>query len=79
MLNFLHPPILGGNACKISLHYIVPVRTFCLLLTDLLVAGRRERGWFPRRCANRVKQHECDNGNVSNIDSDDEPCNKKDD
>jgi len=38
----------------------------------LVVAGRRQRGWFPRRCAHRLKQHECDNGNVSNVDSDDD-------
>lgn len=42
-------------------------------------AGKHQRGWFPRQCASKVKQQQCDNGNVSNIDSDDEPCNKKED
>jgi len=47
-------------------------------LADVVVAVRQQRGWFPRRCANKVKRNEYDNGNVSNVDSDDEPCSKKD-
>ena len=43
-----------------------------------IVAGGRQRGWFPRRCANKVKQQDCDNGDVSSVNSDNQPCHKKD-